>query len=263
MALHILITNDDGYQAPGLRALAEALTEVGRVVVVAPDRERSGGGHAITAHKPLRVDPVDIGPGIEGYRVNGSPADCVKLGIDALLERAPDLVFSGINAGANLGTDILYSGTVSGAVEGAIYGVPSAALSLVRGEEGEPENYSEAAAFAVRLARLLMERGLPEGILLNVNVPAPRAEGPAKGVRITRLGVRRYRDVFHRRTDPRGKAYYWLAGRAVDLDQGPDTDASAVREGYISVTPIHFDLTHHEMIQTLKGWDWSFLLSPA
>lgn len=250
-----MITNDDGYQAPGLRALAEALKELGRVVVVAPDRERSGGGHAITAHKPLRLDPVELGPGIEAYRVNGSPADCVKLGVDALLERRPDLVFSGINSGANLGTDILYSGTVSGAMEGAIYGVPSAALSLVRGEE---EDYGIAAAFAVALARVLLERGLPEGVLLNVNVPNLGPGAPVRGVRVTRLGVRRYRDMFQRRTDPRGKAYYWLAGRAVDLDEGPDTDAVAVREGYISVTPVHFDLTHHGMVQTLRGWDWSF-----
>ena len=258
--VRILVTNDDGIQAPGLRVLARELAGLGSVLVVAPDRERSGTGHGITVHTPLRVTPVDWGEGIQAFTLNGTPADCVKLGIDALADGPCDLVMSGVNRGPNLGTDVLYSGTVSGAVEGYLQGLPALAVSLDSFTSRE-----QAYVPAARLARNLAEKllGLEAPLLLNVNVPAPRAEGPAKGVRITRLGVRRYRDVFHRRTDPRGKAYYWLAGRAVDLDQGPDTDASAVREGYISVTPIHFDLTHHEMIQTLKGWDWSFLLSPA
>lgn len=250
--MNILVTNDDGFQAPGIRALAHALAELGRVVVVAPDRERSATGHAITMHKPLRVHEVDLGAGIEAYHVNGTPSDCVKLGVEALMGERPDLVFSGINNGGNLGTDVLYSGTVSGAVEGAIQGIPSAALSLVT---GAVEDYSGAAAFARQLAVRMARHGLPPDTLLNVNVPGIPPE-EIEGVRVTRLSIRRYRDLFHRRTDPRGQVYYWMAGLAVDLDASPDTDSAAVRDGFISITPIHFDLTHMELLDELRGWGW-------
>lgn len=250
--LSVLVTNDDGIQAAGIRALAQALTEVADVLVVAPDRQRSGTGHGVTVHKPLRVDPVNLGEGIEAYRVNGTPSDCVKLGVQTILDTPPDMVFSGINAGGNLGTDVLYSGTVSGAIEGTLLGIPSAAISLVR---GEVQDYSGAAAFAVQLARRIKAYGLPEGTLLNINVPGidPAA---IKGVRVTRLGTRRYRDVFHPRTDPRGKTYYWLAGEVVELDPASDIDSAAVEQGYISITPLRYNLTHDSFRPELEKWEW-------
>lgn len=250
--LTLLVTNDDGILAPGIRALAEGLTRVGRVVVVAPDRERSGTSQAITTHKPLRVDPVDLGPGLEAYRVNGTPSDCVKLGIEAILGVKPDFVLSGINSGPNLGTDVLYSGTVSGAIEGLIMGVPSIALSLVLGERND---YQPAARFAAQLVEKLARESLPKDTLLNVNVPDLGEEG-IQGVKATRLGSRRYQNMFHKRTDPRGRPYYWMVGQVVELDQDSNTDTAAVGAGYISVTPVQIDLTHYPLLETLKKWSW-------
>jgi len=250
--LTLLVTNDDGILAPGIRALAESLTQVGRVVVVAPERERSGTSHAITTHKPLRIERVDLGPGLEAYRANGTPSDCVKLGIEAILRRHPDFVLSGINSGPNLGTDVLYSGTVSGALEGLIMGVPSIALSLVRGER---HDYQPAARFAARLVEKLARETLPKETLLNVNIPDLKEED-IRGIRVTRLGQRRYRDIFHERVDPRGKPYYWLVGQVVDLDQDPETDTAAVDAGYISITPVQVDLTHYPLLAKLKQWSW-------
>ncbi|MFS8582627.1 MAG: 5'/3'-nucleotidase SurE [Limnochordales bacterium] len=248
--MRVLITNDDGIRAPGIQALVEARPEGAEVWVMAPDRERSATGQAITIHKPLRVDEVPMGPGVKAFQLNGTPSDCVKVAT-ALMDARPDIVLSGINRGSNLGTDVMYSGTVSGAIEAAIYDFPAIALSLDDYDAYTPDRYETAAAAGWRLARLLVERPLAAGTVLNVNVPA----GRIRGWRATRLGLRRYRDVLHRRFDPRGKAYYWMAGEIEDADSDDESiDTVAVRRGYISVTPITFDLTNYGALETVETW---------
>lgn len=250
----ILLTNDDGVFAPGLRALRELWErqEDVELYVVAPAEERSACGHAITLHRPLMVEEV-VFPGslTASWSVGGTPADAVKLAVEALLPRVPDLVISGINRGPNLGTDIFYSGTVSAAVEAVISGIPSLAISLASFEDGD---YSVAARFSVRLAREVRRRGLPAGVLLNVNVP-PLEEHEIAGVAVTRLGVRRYRDLFDRRVDPRGRVYYWLTGEAEEEGGPDDSDVVALKQNLISVTPVHLDLTHHDLRKQLETWD--------
>lgn len=252
MTLKILVTNDDGIHAGGIQLLSRVLFESGRyrITIVAPDHERSAVGHAITMHRPLRVEQVNFlhNPALQGWSVNGTPSDCVKLAVEALLEERPDLVISGINRGSNLGTDVLYSGTVSAAVEGVILGLPAVAISLAGGEESEDFIY--AAEFIHDLIPALMEEGLPEGTLLNINVP--QGLDSIKGARVTRLGARRYRNSFDRRTDPRGLTYYWLAGELVEEEEGENSDVRAVRDGYISITPVHLNLTDEAMIPDLK-----------
>ena len=250
-AVRILVTNDDGILADGIRILASELSTVGEVVIGAPDRERSATGHAITVLRPLRVEKVAI-PGVaaEAWAVDGTPSDCVKLAVQALLERRPDVVVSGINRGPNLGTDVLYSGTVSAAVEGAICGLPSMALSVAAFENCQ---YEYAARFGARMVSKVLEKGLPPGTLLNINVPSVDQDDIA-GVAITRLGTRKWRDVFDRRVDPRGRTYYWMAGDVIDCDEDEDTDAVAVRNNLVSITPIHLDLTKHDLIDELKTW---------
>lgn len=251
--MRILISNDDGILAGGLLALKKALDPLGDVYVVAPEQEKSGTGHGITAHKPLRPKQVLLADGSRGWSVNGTPADCVKLGLEALLPAAPDIVISGINRGPNLGTDVLYSGTVSAAIEGIINGIPSVAISLATYEH---ENYEHAAAFAARITPLLAPGGsaASEFTLININVPPTTP----RGVRITRLGHRRYVNVFHKRVDPRGKTYYWMAGEPED--SAPDNpvvdahvDSEAIKNHYISVTPLHFDLTDYRTIPKLQS----------
>lgn len=248
----VLITNDDGIRAPGLQALVDARPADARVWVMAPDRERSATGQAITIHKPLRVDEVDMGEGVQAFQLNGTPSDCIKVATE-LMDVRPDIVLSGINRGSNLGTDVMYSGTVSGAIEAAIYDIPAIALSLDDFEAYLPQHYEKAAAVGWELARRAVREGLSAGTVLNVNVPA-RAE--LKGWRATRLGVRRYRDVLHRRLDPRGREYFWVAGEIEDADGDDENiDTVAVRLGYVSVTPISFDLTKYEALNDIQGWD--------
>lgn len=244
-----LLTNDDGIAAEGLRALGCKLAGQGQVVIVAPEKERSAIGHGITMHKPLRVTEIELAPGLKGFAVNGTPADCVKLALEALLPQPPDVVVSGINRGENLGTDVLYSGTVSGAIEGCINGIPSLAVSLAG--EKDPD-YSFAAAFTASLCRYIATRGLPAGTFLNVNIPNLPPEDIA-GVALTRLGQRRYINTIERRVDPRGRAYFWLAGEVKDLDANPDTDIGAVLRKFISITPLHLDLTDHRFLERLQG----------
>jgi 5'-nucleotidase len=250
---HVLITNDDGIYAEGLQYLSSYLYDKInglKLSIVAPDRERSAVGHAITMHKPLRVENVKFlhNPALSGFAVNGTPSDCVKLAVEALLENKPDLVVSGINRGSNLGTDVLYSGTVSAAVEGLILGIPSIAVSLTA--RGEESDYNYAAAFIGNLISALIKSNLKPTTLLNVNVPADTSS--VKGVRVTSLGSRRYSNTFEKRTDPRGMFYYWMAGEVVDDDfEDADSDTKAVREKYISVTPIHFQLTDREALPIL------------
>jgi 5'-nucleotidase len=251
--MNILISNDDGIYAPGVRALAEALSDTEhRITVVCPDRERSATGHALTLQEPLRVDQISgIYPqGIEAWACSGTPSDTVKLALDALLVERPDLVLSGINRGANLGTDVLYSGTVSAAMEGVLEGVPSIAFSL---SSFTHLDYSAAANFAKKIVQMIADYPLEEPILLNVNIPAI-AEEDICGAVVTRLGIRRYRDQFEKRIDPRGKTYYWLSGVIIEEEAEPDTDIQAIRDNYITITPLKYDLTYAAAIPFMNTW---------
>lgn len=250
----VLLTNDDGIFAPGINALRERMEQVEGVEVwsVAPDRERSASGHAITMYRPLFPIEVAI-PGAKSpcYSVTGTPADSAKLAIEAVLPRRPDLVISGINRGANLGTDLFYSGTVAAALEGPILGIPAIAASL---DSFESRDYSAAAEFTANLAMKVLAEGLPPGTLLNVNIPAlPRDQ--IKGVRVTKMGRRLYRDQWDRRVDPRGRVYYWLAGELMELDNDPESDVAAAETGYISVTPVQLDLTRYDQMARLTLWN--------
>ncbi|WP_031513980.1 5'/3'-nucleotidase SurE [Desulfofalx alkaliphila] len=247
--MRFLVSNDDGIYAPGIKALRKSLEEIGQVTVVAPDRERSATGHGITVFRPLRAKPVKFkNSSAICYSVDGTPADCVKLGLEALVEETPDLVISGINLGPNLGTDVLYSGTVSAAYEGIINGIPAIAISL---NTWSDPDFSYAAKFIKEYVPHVIKHKLPPGVLLNINVPST----DPKGIRVTRLGNRRYIDVFDKRTDPRGRVYFWMAGEPENLDEdNPETDVNAVKEGYISVTPVQLDVTHRGFMEELKKW---------
>ncbi len=248
--MRILLTNDYGIHARGLDALRLALEDIAEVIVAAPDRERSATGHGITVDYPIRVSKYQFPhSSTQGWIIDGTPADCVKLAICALLTHPPDLVVSGINRGGNLGTDVLYSGTVSAAIEGIILGIPSIAVSL--NSFDFQADYSYAASVACKLCLEIEKVGLTTDTMLNVNVPAV-TEAEIKGIQITKLGIRRYEDVFQERQDPRGRTYFWLAGDIVDDDQDQDADVMVIRNNIVSITPIHFDLTNFKLIQELK-----------
>jgi 5'-nucleotidase len=247
--MRILLCNDDGINARGIQALMKELSSIAEIYVVAPDRERSGTGHSITVFDPIRVARVNI-PGIKaGWVAEGTPVDCVKLAINKLITDKIDLVVSGINHGANLGTDVLYSGTVSAAAEGVIMGVPSFAISLNSYDKNMDFNFS--ARITKQMVKTVMRKGLDKETLININIPAipPQA---IQGIRITRLGVRNYDNLFEERQDPRGNTYYWLGGGVVDEYQEEDSDVIAVEQGWISVTPIHLDLTDYELIKQFR-----------
>ena len=249
--MNILITNDDGIHADGLLALKSAFDEIGKVYVVAPDRPRSACGHSITLHKPLRADRVRLRDGSIAYATNGTPSDCVSLAMLGVVEEQVDLVVSGINRGPNLGWDLTYSGTVSAAMEGAIMGVQSMAISVAT-YSNEVE-YAVAAALAVQLGRILQSHRLPESTLLNVNVPnLPTRQ--IKGIAVTKQGKRRYGGNIEKRTDPMGRDYYWLGGDdPVDsLDEG--TDVKAIADDWVSITPVHLDLTDYSAIADVRAW---------
>jgi 5'-nucleotidase len=250
--LHILLTNDDGITAPGIKALWTELAKIGTVTVVAPDRERSATSQAITVHQPIRVDEHCIdNPAICGWRVGGTPTDCVKMAVEALLENKPDVIVSGINQGQNLGTDVLYSGTVSAAIEGALHGIPSIAVSLA---SWDSTDFAQAAEFARKLVLKFAANTLPPNTLLNVNVPV-LSGGQTPSVAITKLGVIEYENTFERRLDPRGRIYYWMGGNIVDTNNEEGTDVAAIKQGRISVTPIHFDLTNYAIMHILEEWN--------
>lgn len=249
---HILITNDDGIGSPGLLALKEALASVGQVTVLAPDRNWSASGHVKTMHKPLRVDPVVLADGTSAFATDGAPSDAVALALLGLVESPIDLVVSGINLGANLGHDVTYSGTVTAAMEAAIAGVPAVAVSLAA---RDCVDFSVASRFAAHLARQVLKYGLPSNVFLNVNVPSLPAE-EIRGVLVTRMGLRIYRDELIRRHDPRGRPYYWIGGPEPNGVEEEGTDIWAVAHGYVSVTPLQLDLTAHHALDYLRGWDW-------
>jgi len=251
--VNILITNDDGIHAPGLLHLKQALDTIGKTIVVAPDVERSAVGHAITLSDPLRVYEVEKEGKFFGYAVNGMPADCVKLGIKCLIPQKPDIVVSGINMGPNTATNIIYSGTVSAAAEAVIMGVPALALSLTSFHIPEFEFTSK---LAVQLVQKVIENGLPEGTLLNVNVPPLKAKD-IKGIVITKQGKGRFEEFFDKRVDPTNRVYYWLAGKKMRLDRGDDIDDVVVMQNKVSITPIRYELTDTDMLEKLRAWNIS------
>ena len=245
--MNILVTNDDGIMAPALRALRNELGSLGRVVVVAPDRDQSATSHSLTLHRPFRIHRHDA----DVFSVDGTPTDCVVCAWHGLLEEPPDLVISGINHGPNMGEDVFYSGTVAAAIEGALQGAPALSVSLVT---RELTDFVEPAGFVARLARQVMERGFERRQLLNVNIPfLPWEE--IRGVALTRLGSRVYRDTLVRKVDPRGRDYYWIGGEDPVWDPRAGTDFNAVHEGSISVTPLKLDLTDDAAMETLSTWN--------
>lgn len=245
----ILISNDDGIMSPGLHALVRAVADLGQVWVVAPDREQSAVGHSITISEPIRISDFMVGGAYRSFAVNGTPADCVKLALTELLPETPALVISGINRGENTGISIIYSGTVSAATEGAINGVPAIAISL---DSFTHEDFGPSAAIARRAAMQVLSAGCPDHTLININVPA-LPEDRIRGVKTIRQGKGRFKETFSKRNDPRGRTYYWMDGHKLPLDE-VDTDGTAIMEGFIAVTPIHFDLTNHEALAEVSGW---------
>jgi 5'-nucleotidase len=248
--MRILLTNDDGINAPGLAALYKELKKIGEVTVVAPDSEKSAVGHAITLSDPLRVWNFEKNGEFFGYAVKGTPADCVKIAYWALLEKKPELVVSGINLGSNSGMNVIYSGTVSAATEGTILNIPSFAISLTTFTNPD---FTYSAKFARKLAEILYQKGLPQGTFLNVNVP-PAKEEEIQGVIITRQGKAAYMEHFDKRIDPANRVYYWLTGKKVKIEEDINVDDYAILKNCVSITPIHYDLTNYRYLDELKSW---------
>lgn len=249
----ILVTNDDGIYASGIKALWNAMSEIGNVTVIAPNREQSAVGHAITVSDPLRVKEVKRSDGFSGFAVDGTPSDCIKIGIQALLIEKPDVVVSGINHGSNTGNNIIYSGTISAATEGTMMDIPSVAISL---NSFEDRNFQGAQTVAKTVVLKVLEKGLSKKTLLNVNVPAI-PENEIKGYIITQQGNAAFKDSFEKREDPRGNTYYWMTGKMINPDIELDNDQKAISEGYVSITPIHYRLTNHNFLDELKRWKFS------
>ena len=245
----ILVSNDDGVQSEGIIALAEAMESIGTVYVVAPDRERSASSHSLTLTHPLRIEK--LGP--RTYSVDGTPTDCVNLGVNSILKgKRIAMLVTGINKGANLGDDITYSGTVSAAIEGTILGIPSIAFSLVTRSKFR---FDVASEFAVTMAKKVLEEKLPDDTLLNINVPNLPKE-KISGIRITRMGKRLYGDIIVEKKDPRGRKYYWIGGDYLSTEEVPGSDLEAIEDNHISITPLHLDMTNYSALRTLRKWTW-------
>lgn len=242
--MRILVTNDDGIEAEGLQTLAQCLANRGgEIFVVAPEQERSASGHSITLHRPIRMEPRDLGPGIVAQSVDGTPVDCVKLAVQAFMTAPPDLLISGINHGANLGRDVFYSGTVSAAIEGCFLGIPSVAVSL---QNPAGPGFSWAAAFVVWwLARAYQKP--PPGVLYNINLPRLDRALPQQMITVP-LGQRLYRNALRRSPDHAGGEYFWLAGEALEEDEGPNTDVGTIRRGQVSITPLRLEITAQDLV---------------
>ena len=241
--IKILVTNDDGIDSPGIHFLAEAMKKLGEVTVIAPAHEMSAISHALTLNAPLSYKKIDD----RHFKIFGTPSDCIYLGVVNILKNRPDLVVSGINSGSNMADDITYSGTVAAAIEARILGIPSIAFSLF-GQS--PSHFEEAAPFCAEIADVVLDNGLPNTTFLNVNLP----DGGIKGYRITRLGVRRYSQNVDEIKDPRGKTYYWIGGERAEWDDIEGSDYTAVKNGYISITPLHLDLTDYKFLKELEKW---------
>jgi 5'-nucleotidase len=253
--MRILLTNDDGIHAPGLLALYHALRADHELYIVAPESEMSAVGHAITLTRPLRVQEIDKGGAFYGYAVIGTPADCVKIAVQELLDSPPDVIVSGINPGANVGVNVLYSGTVSAATEGAFLGIRSAAISV---NARHDVDYGFAARFSMQVIQFMTESRVRIGTALNVNIPAVPPE-QIRGVRFTRQGTARFEERFERRNDPRGNVYYWLSGEAPIENGNPEADSIALKQNMITITPIDYNLTCDQELERLKEssrFDW-------
>lgn len=254
--MRILLTNDDGINAPGLAALRKAAADLGEVVVVAPDTERSGVAHSITLAQPLRIRRIYHGDEFFGFGINGAPADCVKLACREILGTMPDLLLSGMNLGANVAINVLYSGTVAAAIEGAMLGVPSVAFSLA---ETEKPDFDGAGRVAREVLGLILADGVPERTVLNVNLPG-LARSALKGIRVTHQSRTAYHELYEKRVDPWGREYFWITGEMTrDFEREPDGDLRALKDGYVSITPIHFDMTHYQTMPALRarlGKEW-------
>jgi 5'-nucleotidase len=249
----ILVTNDDGIQARGLRVLIKLMKQLGEVVVVAPDSPQSGMGHAITIGNTLRLSETDFFDDVKSYQCSGTPADCVKISKKfALNDRKPDLVVSGINHGSNTAISVIYSGTMSAAIEGAIEDIPSIGFSLC--DYGVNIDFTHVEPFVTKIARQVLEHGIPKGVALNVNFP-PRSEEPIKGIKICRQTIAKWQEEFDRRIDPHGLQYFWLTGSFINLDKGEDIDEWAIAHNYAAVVPVSFDMTAHHAIGILNR-DW-------
>jgi 5'-nucleotidase len=251
--LKVLISNDDGIHANGIQTLAEKLSHTCEVYVAAPDRERSATGHALTLHKPIGIEEVELKfPVVKAYSISGTPSDCIKLATNALFPDIKfDVILSGINHGPNLGSDVLYSGTVSAALEGAIQGYPSIALSLVNGFE-KLADFSHGAEFIANFLPKIMEVGIPSKSILNINIPAVSLHHMT-GVKVTDLGTRMYTDCYERRVDPRGRIYYWLAGEVIDTTESETSDVEAIRNNMVSISPVHYNLTNFNALSQLQA----------
>ena len=249
--MRILLTNDDGIYAPGLAALEKELAKLGEVRVVAPATEQSGVGHSITFLMPLVCKEVYDGDRLRGWAVEGSPADCVKIGIFEYFDEPPDLVVSGINGGLNAGINVLYSGTVAAAIEGAFFGVTSIAVSL---EFDDHANFAKAAEIAGGIVKQILDNKSPAPQLYNVNIPTLAIDNP-KGVRVVPMGVARYGEHFIKRTDPRGRQYYWATNDPPPKKTDVETDLTALEQGYITLTPLSYDMTAHQVMESMRQWD--------
>ena len=253
---HILVTNDDGINAPGLLALAQEMRKLGKVTVLAPDRNWSASGHVKTLDRPLRVRETHLPDGTPAWSTDGAPSDCVALASLGFFPEKIDLVVSGINPNANIGHDVTYSGTVTAAMEAAISGINGIAFSLDRPENYHNHiDYGPAARVAAHVVELLDKNGFPVDVVINVNIPYGQDED-IKGYRVTRQGLRIYRDELVRRQDPRGRPYYWIGGDSPTGLADEGTEFGTLKEGYVSITPIQLDLTAHQMLETLKKWSW-------
>lgn len=248
--MRILVTNDDGIDSEGIAALVHAMRSIGDVVVVAPDRQQSAVGHALTVSSPLRAVPFHRNGEVFGWAVNGTPADCVKLAVSALLDTRPDIIVSGINHGSNTSVNAIYSGTVSAATEGSLMGIPSMAISLASFDHSA--DMTLAREVASEMAAKLISINLPSGTLLNVNVPAVH-RSEYKGLKVTRQGHSLWMDSYDRRRDPHGREYFWLTGKMISVAEVEDADDIAVAAGYASVTPLHYELTNFSVIDDLKS----------
>lgn len=250
----ILVCNDDGITAPGIRNLVDAIKHLGEVVIVAPDSPQSAMGHAVTISKPLRLEKTDIYGEIQSYQCSGTPADCVKLAVDKVMHRKPDLLVSGINHGSNSSINVLYSGTMSAAMEGAIEGIPAVGFSLC--DFAYDADFSYAKKVAAQVAENILNNGLPQGTLLNVNIPKA-TESEIKGIKICRQANAKWKEEFDERKDPNGRKYFWLTGKFMNNDKGEDTDEWALANNYVSIVPVQFDLTAHHAIPFLNEWNFS------
>lgn len=249
----ILVTNDDGISAPGIRALISVMKQIGDVVVVAPDSPQSATGHAITINSTLYINKIDTDPDIETeYSCSGTPVDCVKFAVNEILHRKPDLCVSGINHGSNSSINVIYSGTMSAAVEAGIEGIPAIGFSLL--DYNWNADFEPVKPFVKKITEQVLENGLPEGVILNVNFPKLK-EKDIKGIKVCRQAKAMWVESFDKRTNPMGRDYYWLSGKFINLDNGKDTDEWALENGYISIVPVQFDLTAHHAMQTLNSWE--------